>query len=127
MISYVGIEAHMQQMNQLDKVIDQTIYSINSSTGLPYAAGFVQMADGTGLRTFAMIPPTGTITLYGGASAPSGWLQCNGTTALKATYPSLFAVIGSRYGAVTDTTFTLPGTTQLPTIPGAVSIYIIKD
>lgn len=122
----MGIEAQMQQIYQLDKVIDQTVYSVNPSTGLPYAAGFVQVADGSGLRTFTMVPPTGTITLYGGATAPSGWLVCNGATPLKATYPSLFAVIGTRYGAATDTTFTIPGLAQLPTVPGAVSIYIIK-
>ena len=117
----------MQQMNQLDKVIDQTIYSINSTTRAPYAAGFVQAADGAGLRTFIMIPPTGTITLYGGTTAPSGWLQCNGATALKTAYPALFAVIGTRYGNTEDpTVFTLPGVAQLPTVPGGLSIYIIK-
>ena len=123
----MGIEAQMQQMNQLDKVIEQTIYSVNSSTRAPYAAGFVQAADGTGLRTFIMIPPTGTITLYGGTTAPSGWLQCNGATPLKTAYPALFAVIGARYGATEDpTVFTLPGVAQLPTVPGGLSIYIIK-
>jgi len=127
MISYVGVEAQMQQMNQLDKVVEQALYSINPSTNQPYSAGFVQIADGNGARTFTMVPPTGTITLYGGSAAPAGWLKCDGTAVLKATYPALYAVIGNRYGTGTDTTFLLPGSTQLPTVPPpTLSIYTIK-
>jgi hypothetical protein len=125
MISYVEIEAHMQDNGQLERIIDQALYSTNPSTGLPYAAGFAQLSDGSGFRTWAMVPPTGTITLYGGTSAPTGWLRCDGsTTSLRSAYPALYAVIGTTYGTATDTTFKLPGPTQLPTTP--LGFYIIK-
>jgi len=121
----MGVEA---QMDQVDKLIQQTLYSVNPRTGLPYSQGTVQTANGTGGRTFTMVPPTGTITLFGGATAPSGWLKCDGATPLIASYPALFAVIGSIYGTATATTFTLPGAAQLPLIPGVtpLGIYIIK-
>lgn len=121
----MGVEA---QMDQVDKLIHQTVYSVNPTTGLPYSQGMVQVADGIGGRVFTMVPPTGTITLFGGTVAPSGWLACDGTTPLIATYPALFAVVGSIYGAATTTTFKLPGSAQLPLIPGTppLGIYIIK-
>lgn len=42
--------------------------------------------------------PTGTITMYGGATAPSGWLFCDGSSYSTSTYNSLFNVIGYSYG-----------------------------
>lgn len=38
--------------------------------------------------------PVGTITAYGGASAPTGWLLCNGDTFNATTYSSLNTVLG---------------------------------
>lgn len=53
--------------------------------------------------------PTGTILPYGGSTAPSGFLLCNGGAVSRTTYASLFAVIGTTYGAGDgSTTFNLP-------------------
>lgn len=41
----------------------------------------------------------GEITIYAGATAPPGWLVCDGSTISQATYPDLFAVLGTTYGA----------------------------
>jgi len=51
--------------------------------------------------------PVGSIISYGGSSAPSGWLACNGQAVSTSTYSDLYAVLGSTYGA-TSTTFNLP-------------------
>jgi len=123
MISYVGIEA---QMDQMDKLITTTVYSINPATGLPYPAGFVQAADGNGTRAFVSVPPTGSIMIYGGASAPLGWLLCSGLTASQRIYAGLYAVIGTTFGPTTTTDFTLPSLGQLPALPAGVGTYIIK-
>lgn len=40
----------------------------------------------------------GVIKMYGGASAPDGWLICDGSLKSKTTYASLFAVLGTTYG-----------------------------
>ena len=62
------------------------------------------LTDTTGER----LTLSGMMMAYGGASAPSGWLLCQGQSVLRATYPLLFAVIGTTYGSVDGTHFTLP-------------------
>lgn len=52
--------------------------------------------------------PSGVIAQFAGATAPSGWLLCDGSSLLRSAYPDLFAVIGTTYGAVDGTHFTLP-------------------
>tara|TARA_B100000963_G_scaffold326827_1_gene314176 strand:+ start:621 stop:2183 length:1563 start_codon:yes stop_codon:yes gene_type:complete len=55
------------------------------------------------------ISPVGSITMYGGQTAPSGWHLCNGTPLNRTTYSSLFNIIGTTYGAGNgSTTFELP-------------------
>ncbi len=43
----------------------------------------------------AYLCPVGTINAYAGATAPAGWLLCNGTAFSSATYPSLYAVLNN--------------------------------
>lgn len=53
--------------------------------------------------------PVGTILPYGGSSAPSGFLLCNGATVSRTTYANLFRAIGTNYGTGDgSTTFALP-------------------
>lgn len=52
--------------------------------------------------------PSGMIVDFGGAAAPSGWLLCDGASYLRATYPDLFAAIGTTYGAADGTHFNVP-------------------
>jgi len=52
---------------------------------------------------------TGEIKMWGTASAPTGYLLCNGTAVSRSTYAALFAVYGSTFGAGDgSTTFNLP-------------------
>jgi microcystin-dependent protein len=53
--------------------------------------------------------PTGSILMFGGSSAPTGWLICDGTEIERATYADLFAVIGESFGLTGhESTFFLP-------------------
>lgn len=53
--------------------------------------------------------PSGMIVSFGGASAPKGWLLCNGAAVSRTTYKNLFSAIGTSYGAGDgSTTFNLP-------------------
>lgn len=53
--------------------------------------------------------PAGMVIPYLSEITPTGWLQCNGGPVSRTTYSSLFAVIGTRYGAGDGaTTFNLP-------------------
>lgn len=57
--------------------------------------------------------PTGQITAFGGAAAPTGWLLCDGTAVSRTTFAALFAVLGTAYGVGDgSTTFNLPDLRQ---------------
>lgn len=51
---------------------------------------------------------SGTIHHFGGASLPTGYLWCDGTSYLRATYPDLFTAIGTSFGSVDGTHFNVP-------------------
>ena len=52
---------------------------------------------------------TGTIVAFAAATAPEGWLLCNGAAVSRATYFDLFNLIGTDYGVGNaSTTFNLP-------------------
>lgn len=76
------------------------------------------------LRTFIEgleFVPSGTIAMFGGSTAPDGWLVCDGTIVSRATYAALFAAIGTNYGAGNgSTTFQLPDLRErFPRGPGS--------
>jgi microcystin-dependent protein len=57
----------------------------------------------------AAVMPPGIVMQFAAATAPTGWLTCDGSLVLRATYPALFAVIGSTWGADDGSTnFRLP-------------------
>ena len=52
---------------------------------------------------------SGFILSFGGGTAPSGWLECNGQAVSRSTYSDLFAIVGTIYGAGDgSTTFNVP-------------------
>lgn len=52
--------------------------------------------------------PVGTIVQTAASSAGTGWLMCDGSSLVRATYPELFSAIGTTYGSASGTTFNLP-------------------
>jgi microcystin-dependent protein len=53
--------------------------------------------------------PAGVISQFAGASAPTGYLLCQGQAISRTDYSALFAVVGTTYGAGNgSTTFNLP-------------------
>jgi microcystin-dependent protein len=67
--------------------------------------------------------PSGVIAPYAGSAVPAGWLLCDGSSLLRATYPNLFAAIGTTWGAADGTHFNLPdlrGRTPVGTSPGGL-------
>ena len=53
--------------------------------------------------------PVGSVVDFAGSVEPSGWLFCFGQSLLRAgTYAPLFAAIGTQYGAVDGTHFSVP-------------------
>ena len=53
--------------------------------------------------------PAGIMMPYGGATAPTGWLLCDGSDVSRTTYATLFGIIGETFGVGNgSTTFGLP-------------------
>jgi microcystin-dependent protein len=78
-------------------------------------SGAVLVGTGSGTSawdttpTFDGVSPTGAVVMWSGSSAPSGWLECDGSAVSRTTYSALFAVIGTRYGTGDgSSTFNLP-------------------
>jgi microcystin-dependent protein len=80
---------------------------------------FVYYNDGTSSQWVEMlssavpsvneIMPSGSVIQTARATAPVGWLLCQGQTVSRSTYPVLYAAIGTAYGAGDGvTTFLLP-------------------
>ncbi|MEO5336023.1 MAG: tail fiber protein [Magnetospirillum sp. WYHS-4] len=92
-----------------------TASTLNAGT----AAGNLVQLDGSGAlpavsgANLTNLPnaglPAGAVMPFAGASAPGGWLACDGTAVSRSTYASLYAVVGTTYGAGDgSTTFNLP-------------------
>lgn len=95
------------------------------------AVGASEIANGTvGVDELATavinkLVPVGTIAMYGGATAPTGWLLCNGD-AIDAGYTALKAIVGNntpdlkgRFAIGDNSTLTLLGTGGSATIAEA--------
>ena len=54
------------------------------------------------------LTPAGTIITFGGTTAPTGYLACDGSGYLKSEYPDLWAAIGDTWGASTASSFYCP-------------------
>ena len=52
--------------------------------------------------------PVASVVSYAGATAPQGFLICDGSLVSKTTYGDLFAILGNTYGTATSTQFYLP-------------------
>lgn len=70
-------------------------------------------AAGTGAPSFtygftgSMV--SGMVAAFARTTAPTGWLSCDGSAVSRTTYATLFAAIGTTYGAGNgSTTFNLP-------------------
>jgi len=57
----------------------------------------------------AIAAPVGSVVMHAAASAPSGWLECDGSNVSRSTYSDLFSAIGTNFGVGDgSTTFGLP-------------------
>jgi microcystin-dependent protein len=102
--------------NNLEQFINQEIIERDGSVAMraelllandpltPLGAATKQYVD--------QVLPIGMITPFGGVGSPPGgkWLECNGAELESATYPQLYAVIGTRYvtGTPAGGRFNLP-------------------
>lgn len=91
----------------IKKDVDQDLATgdikANQIVKVVYDGANFQLIQNTGLMC------TGGIIAFGGASAPAGFLLCDGTAVSRTTYAALFAVLSTTYGVGDgSTTFNLP-------------------
>ncbi len=68
-------------------------------------------------NTITNTNPPGSIMMFGGSSAPSGYLLCDGSAVSRSTYSKLFTAIGTTYGSGDGST-----TFNLPNLKGKVAV-----
>jgi|GEM_PF-2725433 Microcystin-dependent protein len=66
-----------------------------------------EMGTGCEWETVSGVP-VGAIIAWAGNTPPPGYLECNGATLHKETYPGLFTAIGTLWGSESEDTFKLP-------------------
>ena len=93
----------------------------NPTMSLSIGSGSTQVAAGNHTHS-DYATPAGVIQAYGGASAPVGYLLCNGVAVSRATYASLFSAIGTNYGAGDGST-----TFNVPNLQGKVPVGLSAD
>jgi microcystin-dependent protein len=115
----IGAVSCLSARKPADPVVGQMIWETDTQQ--------VRFWNGTAWVTPANATPSGAISAFGGVSLPAGYLWCDGSQQLIASYPALFSALGvSRYGVDTATQFYLPNlTSHLPrgaaTTGGAVA------
>jgi microcystin-dependent protein len=99
-------------VNKLEtSVLDtDTTLAADSDAKVPTQKAVKAYIDGGGdISITTKIVPTGAILPYGGATAPSNFLLCNGSAVSRTTYVNLFAILSTSYGVGDgSTTFNLP-------------------
>lgn len=94
--SKVGDIVVIRPTNQWADNLASVLAAAHNDDGTPSPAGI----------HFAM--PAGAVIPYAGAAAPTGFLLCDGSSLLRTSYAGLFSAIGTVFGSVDGTHFTIP-------------------
>lgn len=108
--NFASILANKVETDAID--VDTTL-AANSDTKVPSQKATKAYIDNQGNN----LAPTGAITAYAAATAPTGWLLADGTAVSRATYSALFTVISTTYGAGNGTT-----TFNVPNLKGKIPV-----
>lgn len=103
-----GISATVPGAQWYNAVTMEIVNAIRAAGISPARGDLTQLAQA--IRAIATAAsPTGAVQFFAQATAPAGWLVCDGRAVSRATYASLFAAIGETYGAGNgSSTFNLP-------------------
>lgn len=98
---------------------DLRVVAVNAYDTIPNAS---ITASKLSAGLISSLVPTGTITAFGGTTAPSGWLLCDGSAYATITYPDLFTVIGNQYDASAGQASPGAGNFRVPIMQGRVPV-----
>ena len=92
---------------KIDKVPAATTGNIPQFT----ATGAIEDSGDNQTTIVQIAAPAGVVMAFGGSTAPTGWLECDGSAVSRSTYSDLFSAIGTNFGVGDGTsTFNLPDT-----------------
>jgi microcystin-dependent protein len=93
-----------------DAVADNSIGAAAINISGNGTSGQAVVSDGDGSFSYTSnIVPSGALMPFAGASAPTGFLLCDGSAISRSTYSTLFSAISTTYGAGDgSSTFNLP-------------------
>ena len=123
----------------LNQASASTAYLTQASASTTYlnqaSASTIYLTQASASVTYAPLPatPVGTIVMYGGTTAPTGWLLCNGQSTTG--YTALAAVVGATvpdlrgrapigYGTSSDTTNVPTARTTIGATTGAETVTL---
>jgi microcystin-dependent protein len=76
---------------------------------VPLLASIADLSASVTSGGASQLVPSGVVMAFAGATAPTGWLLCEGALINRTTYADLFAAIGTAHGSGDgSTTFALP-------------------
>lgn len=102
-------------------IVDEDLKELRLHDGVTPGGKIIGQSAGSGV-------PIGTIIPFAGNSVPQGYLLCDGSAISRTDYASLFAVIGTIYGAGDgNSTFNLPNknTIHIAGVPDLYNFEII--
>ena len=123
-----GADVLATQFDSLKSTVDSLSIALNELTGGQYTvlkdtAAARPATPSTGQLFFAsdtkalslsggswgVVSPTGIVSPFAGATAPEGWLLCDGSAVSQTTYAVLYAVVGANaFGTDSGGNFSLP-------------------
>jgi microcystin-dependent protein len=87
---------------------DEDDMASDSATAVPTQQSVKAYVDNS-VAVVSSPNPSGTVIMFAGRAAPTGYLACDGSTVSRTTYATLFAAIGTAHGIGDgSTTFHLP-------------------
>lgn len=101
--------------NLLTTALAALRYPSAANNGAEFAEGVENLADDIDSRVFL----AGDLKATARASAPTGWLLCDGAAISRTTYADLFDALGTTYGVGNGTT-----TFNLPDLRGRVPVGV---
>lgn len=103
-------------------IVDEDLKELRLHDGVTPGGKIIGQNTGSGV-------PVGTIIPFAGNSVPQGYLLCDGSAISRTDYASLFAVIGTIYGAGDgNSTFNLPNLKdRLPRMASGGSMGVTNE
>lgn len=104
----IKADEHINNYTAIQAAVNALIAIVNGG-----AIGDVLTVGGSGPDWSSITPaatvPTGAVSPYAAAAAPTGWLLCDGAAVSRTTFSALFGVISTTYGVGDgSTTFNVP-------------------